>query len=144
MTALDTVVEALVGPVVSIRRLMGDRLDIAAQFVCNDDPWLVELRYQPCHEAPGSFGIPTRLHEKIKHIPVGIDRPPEPMLHPINRGHHLVQMPFGRGRSRWMPETRMGPPKYTELMTLPGHVRLWLLLFTSRPIRKHSRQTPLH
>lgn len=44
MTALDPVVQALMGPVVSIRRLMGNRLNIAAQFVCNDDPWLAELR----------------------------------------------------------------------------------------------------
>jgi hypothetical protein len=37
MTTLDPVVEALVGPVVSVGRLMGNRLDVAAQFVCNDD-----------------------------------------------------------------------------------------------------------
>ena len=41
-------------------------------------------------------------------------------------------------------ETRMGQPKYIKFMTLPGHVPLWLLLFTSSPIRRHSRQTPLH
>lgn len=94
MTALNPVVEALVRPAISIRRLMGNRLDIAVQFVCNDDPWLAELRDQPRHEALGSFGISTRLHENIKRIAVGIDRPLEPVLHPIDRDHNLVQMPF--------------------------------------------------
>ena len=72
MTALNPVVNALMGPVVSLRRLMGNRLDVAAQFVCNDNPWLAELRDQPCHEALGGFGISTRLHENIKRIAVGI------------------------------------------------------------------------
>ena len=42
VTALNPVVKALVGPVVSHRRLMGNRLDVAAQFVDNEDPWLAE------------------------------------------------------------------------------------------------------
>ena len=62
VTALNPVVKALVGPVVSHRRLMGNRLDVAAQFVDNEDPWLAELRDQHCHGALGSFGIPTRLN----------------------------------------------------------------------------------
>ncbi len=82
------------GPVVSFWRLMGNRLDVAAQFVCNDNPWLAELREQPCHKGLGGFGISTRLHENIKRIAVGIDRPPEPVLHPVDRDHNLIQMPF--------------------------------------------------
>ena len=79
---------------VSIRRLMGNRLDIAAQYVCNDDPWLAELRDQPRHETLGSFGIPTCLHENIKRISVGIDRPPEQKLPYTNRHQNLVQLLF--------------------------------------------------
>lgn len=94
VTAFNPVVNALVGPVVSLRRLMGNRLDVAVQLVCNDDPLLAELRNQPCHEALGSFGIPTGLHENIKRVALGIDRPPEPVLHPVDRDHNLVQMPF--------------------------------------------------
>ena len=121
MTALDPVVEALVGPVIGAWCLMGNRLDVAAQFVCNDNPWLAELRDQPCHEALGSFGIPTRRHENIKRIAVGIDRPPEPVLHPVDRDHNLIQMPFvichlsfGRGWSRRMQAAKCAPNRLTQ------------------------------
>lgn len=94
VTTLNPVVEALVGPVVGAGGLMGNWLDVASQFVCHDDPWLAELRDRPCHETLGSFGIPTRLHENIKRVAVGIDRPPEPVLHPVDRDYNFVQMPF--------------------------------------------------
>lgn len=94
VTTLNSVVEALMGPVVSVGGLMGNRLDIATQFVCHDDPWLAELRDQPCYETLGSFGIPARLHKNIKRVTVGIDSPPEPVLYPVDRDHNFVQMPF--------------------------------------------------
>ena len=68
-------------------------LDVTALFVCNDNPSFAELRDQPCHDALGGFGIPTRLHENSKRIDLGIDRPPGPVLHPVDQDHNLVQMP---------------------------------------------------
>lgn len=94
VATLNPVVEVLMSPVVSIGGLMDNRLNVAPQFVCYDDPWFAELCDQPCHETPGSFGIPTRLYENIKRVAVGIDCPPEPVLHPVDRDHNLVQMPL--------------------------------------------------
>lgn len=52
------------------------------------------MRDQPCHETLGSFRIAMRLHKNIKRVAVGIDRPTEPVFHPVDRDHNLVQMPF--------------------------------------------------
>ena len=104
VTTLNPVVTALRGLVVCIGGLMGNRLDVAPQFVCHDDPWLTKLRDQPRHEMLGSFRIAMRLHKNIKRVAVGIDRPTEPVFQPLmgittsSRCH----LPFGRGRSRRM------------------------------------------
>ena len=104
VTTLNPVVKALMGLVACIGGLMGNRLDVAAQFVFHDDPWLTKLRDQPRHETLGSFRIAMRLHKNIKRVAVGIDRPTEPVFQPLmgittsSRCH----LPFGRGRSRRM------------------------------------------
>ena len=104
VTTLNPVVKALMGPVVCIGGLMGNRLDVAPQFVFHDDPWLTKLRDQPRHETLGSFRIAMRLHKNIKRVAVGIDRPTEPVFQPLmgittsSRCH----LSFGRERSRRM------------------------------------------
>ena len=71
MTTLDPVVEALVGPVVSVWRLMGNRLDVATKFVRDDDPWLAELRdYLPFSSTGGAllFHLLSKLYERTSVI----------------------------------------------------------------------------
>ncbi len=99
VTAFNPVVEAFAGAMTGVRCLMGNRLDAAARFVCDDDPWLAKLRDQPCHEAPGGFGISARLNRNIERITVawmapGGDCAPEPMRHAVDRDHNLVEGPL--------------------------------------------------
>ena len=94
VTTLNSVIETLVSAMICLRCLMSNRLEVTAQFVRDNDPWLAELRDQPCHEAPGSFGIAACLNENVKRVAACIYRTPEPVLHTIDRDHNLVQMPF--------------------------------------------------
>ncbi len=94
MIASNPVVEAFVGALIGVRCLMRNRLDIAAQLVCNNDPWLAKLCDQPCHEALGSFRISARLNKNIERITVGVDSAPEPMLHAVDRDHNLIEVPL--------------------------------------------------
>ena len=94
VTAFDPVVEALVGAVIGVRGLMGNRLDVAAQFIRNYDPWLAKLRDQPGHKALRSFGIPARLDENIERVAIAINRTPEPVFHTVDGDHGHCQVVF--------------------------------------------------
>ena len=94
VTAFNLVVESFVGAMIDARCLMGNRLDVATQLVCGDNPWLAKLRDQPCHETLGSFRISARLNKNIERITVGVDSTPEPMLQAVDRNHNLVEVPF--------------------------------------------------
>lgn len=99
------------GPVIGVRRLMGNQLDVAAQLVRDDDARLAKLRNQPCQKTLGSLGIAAALDKNVEHVAVGIDRPPEPVLHPIHRDHNLIQMPFVIRSGTVPPDAgrKMGP-----------------------------------
>ena len=88
MTAFNLVVETLVSAMISVRCLLGNRLHVAAQFICNDDLWIAELCDQPCHEAFGRFRISAGLDKNVARIAVGVDCTPEPMLHTVDWDHN--------------------------------------------------------
>jgi len=90
MTSFDPVVKALVGSVIGALSLLGDRPDVAAQLVGDDDSWLAELSDQPCQKSLGGFGIAACLHKNVESITVAIDGPPEPVLHAVDRERDLV------------------------------------------------------
>ena len=94
MAAMDLVVDALVGPVLGLRCLTGNRFDLAAQFVGDDDPWRAELSNQPCQKALGGFCVAACLNQDVERVPIGIHRAPQPMFHTIDRDHNLVHVPF--------------------------------------------------
>ena len=98
-------------PVIGVRRLMGNRLDVAAQLVRDDDARLAKLRDQPCQKTLGSLGVAAALDKNVEHVVVSIDRPPEPVLHPIHRDHNLIQMPFVIRSGTVPPDAgrKMGP-----------------------------------
>jgi len=73
---------------------MRDRLNVAAQFVCDGDPGLAKLSDQPCHEALGGLGIAAALDKDVEHVAVGLYCAPQPMLNAIDRDHNLIKMPL--------------------------------------------------
>ena len=83
MAALDLVVEALVGPVIGPWCLAGNRFDVAAQFVGDDDPWRAELSNQPCQKALGGFRVAACLNQDVERVPYW--RPPRATA---NVSHH--------------------------------------------------------
>ena len=66
MTAFDAIVEPFVSAVIGVRCLMQDRLNVAAQLVCDGDPGLAKLSDQPCHEALGGLGIAAALDKDVE------------------------------------------------------------------------------
>jgi len=99
VTPFDAVVEPFVSTVIGVRCLMRDRLNVAAQFVCDGDPGLAKLSDQPCHEALGGLGIAAALDKDVEHVAVGIYCAPQPMLNAIDRDHNLIKMPYVDGPS---------------------------------------------
>ncbi len=94
MTAFDAIVEPFVSAVIGVRCLMQDRLNVAAQFVCDGDPRLAKLSDQLCHEALGGLGIAAALDKDVEHVTVGIYCAPQPMLHAVDRNHSVIKMPI--------------------------------------------------
>ena|GEM_PF-5295233 len=84
MDALNVVVRTLVRAVISIRHLISDRFDIAAQFVRDHDARLPEALDQFFQETPGHLGISARLKQDIKYITFAINRTPKPVLHAVD------------------------------------------------------------
>lgn len=96
MGSFDAVVESLVRPMISFRRKSPDRLDVTAQFVCHDYTRFAKAGDQSRKEALGSFGISARLYKDIQHVPVRINRSPQPLLCAVDRNNDFIQMPFIR------------------------------------------------
>jgi hypothetical protein len=94
MRNFDRIIEAFVGAVVRVRSPCFDRLDIAAQFVSEDDPWFAKLSNQCLEETLCEFGILSFLHNNIKDLTIFIDRTPKPMRLTTDCDHDLVQMPL--------------------------------------------------
>lgn len=89
--SLDAVAQTLVCPVIRAWRHGLDRLHAAAQFICDHKTRLTEPIHRPLREA--GRGLALRLDEDDRHITVGVDRPPEPVFHAVDRHRNLVQMP---------------------------------------------------
>ena len=85
MGTFDAVVEPFVRPMIRLRRKSPDRFDVTAQFVSHDDTRFAKAGDQPRKETLGSFGIAARLNKDIQHVPVRVDRPPQPLLHAVDR-----------------------------------------------------------
>ena len=94
VTPFDAIVEPFVSTVIGVRYLMRDRLNVAAQFVCDGDPGVAKLSDQPCHEAFGGLGIGAAMDKDFEHVAVGIYCAPQSMLHAVDRDHNLIQIPF--------------------------------------------------
>lgn len=90
MRHLDCVVQTFMGAVIRIGRQRPDRLDVAAQFVGDNDPGLAIPGDQSGQEPLCRFRIPTRLYEDVEHVSIRIDGPPEPMFYAADCDHHLV------------------------------------------------------
>ena len=58
VTTLNPVVKALMGLVVCIGGLMGNRLDVAPQFVCHDDLWLTKCAINRAMKRLAAFALP--------------------------------------------------------------------------------------
>ena len=94
MTPFDAIVEPFVSTVIGVRCLMRDRLNEAAQLVCDGDPGMAKLSDQPCHQALGGLGIAADPDKDVEHVAFGIYCAPKPMLHAVDRDHRLIKMPL--------------------------------------------------
>ena len=79
---------------ISFRRKNPDRFNVTAQFVRHNDTRFAKAGDQPSKETLGSFGVSTRLHKDIQHVPVRIHCAPQPLLCAVDRNNDFVQMPF--------------------------------------------------
>jgi hypothetical protein len=98
----DRVVEAFVGAVVSVRGQCFDRLDVAAQFVSDDDPWFAEPGNQSLEKPLRRFSIPTRLYKNIKNISICVNCAPQPVPLATDRDYDFIHVPLVV-RSRSIP-----------------------------------------
>lgn len=94
MRYFDRIIQALVYAVVSVRCQCSNRLDVAAQFVSDDNPWFVKPGNQSLEKPFCSFCVPTGLHKKIKNVTIRVDRAPQPMLLATDRDHDFVHVPL--------------------------------------------------
>jgi hypothetical protein len=68
---------------------------VASQLVCHDYPRrILQTLEQLAEEAPGGFGIPPGLNEEVKHDAILIHGTPEMVLHTLDPGEHLVEVPL--------------------------------------------------
>ncbi len=79
---------------VGARRDGLDQLGIAAQLVCDHDRRFAIDSNQSAEETRCGFGITARLDQTVEYISIAIDCTPQPMFYAVDRGDHLVHMPF--------------------------------------------------
>ena len=113
--AFNAVVEPFVSAVVSLRGQLTDRFDIAAQLIRDDNAGLAKTGDQSSKEALSRFGVSPWLHQNVEHIPVPVNRPPQPHLHAIDRDHDFIKVPLVR-RRRPVTLNTTG-----EMLTKPVH-----------------------
>ena len=94
MRIFNSVVKALMGPMISIRRQVLYRLDVAAQLVRHDDAWLTELFDQPGEKTLGSLGVTAGLNQNVENIAVGVNCPPKPEFLSADRDDRLIHVPL--------------------------------------------------
>jgi hypothetical protein len=90
----DNVVESFVGAMVTVRGQCFDRLDVAAQFVSDNDPGFAKPGYQSLEKPPCRFGIPARLHKNIKNISTCVDGAPQPVPLATDRDYDFIHVPL--------------------------------------------------
>lgn len=94
MRILGPVVETFVGSVLDVRHDLSPGCSIGAQFVryptLRCDTLLLQKAGQ---QSPGGLGVTSGLDDFVKHIPILIDGPPEPVFPVSNGDDDLVQMP---------------------------------------------------
>ena len=76
-------------------REVPNRRPIAPELVRVNDLRNVILAEEAHEKRLGCFGIAVFLKENVQHIPVFVDRSPQPVFDPADLDAHLVQMPPG-------------------------------------------------
>jgi len=97
----NSVVQALMRPMIGIRRQGLYKLDVAAKLVRHDDARLAKLPDQSGEETLGRLGVAAPLNQDVEHIAISIDRPPEPDFCPpiAMTASSICHLSFGLGRS---------------------------------------------
>ena len=74
-------------------RELSNRGSVAAELVGMDDLWNVVFTQKPDQERLRCLGIAVALQEEVKHEPVLVHGPPEPVSNAVDARTHLVEMP---------------------------------------------------
>jgi len=90
----NSVIQALVGSMISIRGQILYRLYVAAQLVRHDDTRFTELLDQSGEKALGSLGVAASLNQNVEYVTIGINGPPEPEFLSTDRDDGLIHMPL--------------------------------------------------
>ena len=96
MGSLHRVIQDFVRPMIRIFGQGLDWLGVAAKLICHNNPGRTELIDQFLQKSLCSLCIPAWLDKNIKHVPICIDSPPQPMLFASDCDHNLKQPPGGR------------------------------------------------
>lgn len=81
-------------PVIRTTCQVADRLDVATQFVRDDNARLAKPTNQALQKTLGRLCVTVLLNQYIKDTPIGVDGPPKPELLSIDRDDHFIEMPF--------------------------------------------------
>lgn len=81
-----------------------DWLDVAAQFIGDQDPRRPELSDQPLDKPPCCPSVSSRLHENIEDVPVGVDGAPKSVFLASNWDSNLDGVPFVVGTRAIAPD----------------------------------------
>jgi hypothetical protein len=83
--------------VISVRRKIADRLEIAPQLVGDHDPRRTKSIDQPTQKPLSGLGVPLLLYKYVEHLAICVNGAPEPVFCAIDRDHNLVEMPLAHG-----------------------------------------------
>lgn len=89
---------------VGVRCQSFDRLNVAAQFVSNQEPRRPELSDQPLDKPPCCLGVSSRLYKNIEYVPVGVYGAPKPAFLTSNLDDNFFEMPFVVGTRAIAPD----------------------------------------
>lgn len=81
-------------PVIRTTCQVADRLDVATQFVRDDNARLAKATNQALQKTLGRLCVTVLVNQYIKDTPIGVDGPPKPELLSIDRDDHFIEMPF--------------------------------------------------
>ena len=94
MRSFCPVVQPFVCPVIRIWSQTLYRLDVAAQFICDQHTGITKHLNQTLQKPPRCLRIAVFLDQNVQRIPVCIDRAPQPIFLAIDWNYDLIQMPF--------------------------------------------------